>query len=515
MKLISKILYAILALIVLICALIVLCAVNPAVARTVSDVTRKIIPQKEALVDDSEDSSTIDVAAFVSTQESEEGTEEGDLSYDDYSEKRDLSDVVNDDVVEDYSNTDDDDPYKKLIDAGEEDSLFDDDYFDQFDDKSDYVVTEPVIYDITDESEAQEIIDNTGFGELGENEEFDSLYYPYYQMLKEDGKSLYKQIYANCNALIYEFKPVNECTPNQWMAAFDCVFYDHPELFWMSNRKYYEYDYSGKVIKVQLEFYKEIPDVEKAKISFNTAAQNILAGAANYTTDYEKEKYIHDVLVDKITYQFNSLDQSSFSSIPNDYTVCCGYAKAFQYLMQQLGVPTYFCVGWGGEMHAWNIIKLDDDYYNVDCTWDDTDPATYDFFNVTDRNNLMHSRMYQSRYLPPCNGTKYGGLEKEEINLSDYSVSSDKIYTDYNDYAADFLDIVANNYLTGEKDTDVKLVISQDLFMTWYMLNFDNMKSSGESDSQHYDEEEFSFTLGYERLSNGDYLITHIVHFKE
>lgn len=513
----SKILYFILAIIVLICLYIGLCAIKPEIAEPLKDIVADIEEKKKSNIDDSNEEMTIAASELLSDtieEAAEDNSEEDSLSYEDYDDKRNLDDVLDEEVLEEYTDSDEADPYKKIIDAGAEDSLFDDEYFDQFDDKSDYVVTEPIVYDITDEDEAQEIVDNTGFGELGENEEFDPLFYPYYQMLKDDGKDLYKQIYANSNAMIFEFKPVRECNPDQWMAAFDCVFYDHPELFWMSNRKFTEYDYSGKVIKVKLEFYKEIPNVEKAKIRFDADAKEILAGAASLSTDYDKEKYIHDALVNRIVYQGNPLDQSSYSSIPNDYTVCCGYAKAFQYLMQQLGVPTYFCVGWGGEMHAWNIIKLDDGYYNVDCTWDDMNPIVYDYFNVSDRDNLMHSRMYQSKYLPACNGGKYSGLEKSEVDLSSYDLAVDEVYDDIYDYNEAVLATVATDVLNGNFDSDFNLIISQRIFMDWYLANFEESYGGESSDTQYYNEENFELTMSFEHLASGDYLIHHRVHFK-
>lgn len=57
--------------------------------------------------------------------------------------------------------------------------------------------------------------------------------------------------------------------------------------------------------------------------------------------------------------------------------------------MQKLEIPTAFVVGYAGEAHAWNLIKLNGEYYNMVVTWDDPigNPATtyyYDCFNVTD-----------------------------------------------------------------------------------------------------------------------------------
>ena len=102
------------------------------------------------------------------------------------------------------------------------------------------------------------------------------------------------------------------------------------------------------------------------------------------------------------------MDQSAYSALVNGQSVCAGYARAFQYIMQQLGIPTYYCTGYSGENHAWNIVKLYNDYYNVDTTWDDTEPGTYNYFNKTDAEfNTTHIRRNLSINLPACTGTMY------------------------------------------------------------------------------------------------------------
>ncbi len=472
MKILAKILYGILALVILSCAFILMCSANPSLSKTVSEIIKKNMPVKEEVQEEAVEDFSIDFSALeASEEEKEEEPEEKQPDYSDYVDKRKPEDIIDTNTSEEYISPEEEDPYQKLVEAGNDDSLFDDEFFDKVKDKTDYVVTEPEVTDITDENEAQEIIDNTGVGETGENEEFDPLFYPYYHMLNERGKRLYKQIYANSNALIEEFKPVEDCTPGEFASSYNCCYYDHPELFWMDLNSYYETDYTGRVIKIGLKFYKEISDVESAKKTFNEAAEKILAGAEGLSTDYEKEKYIHDLLADKITYQFNSLDQSAYSSIPKDFTVCAGYARAFQYLMQQLGVPTYFTVGWGGEMHAWNIIKLEDDYYNVDVTWDDQDTIIYDFFNVSDRQNVMHTRMYESRYLPPCNGTKYSGLEKKETDLGEYNLASDEVFDDYNRYYEKVGELLNSDLEQSNEESEFNLLISKDIFMDWYLTN--------------------------------------------
>ncbi len=53
---------------------------------------------------------------------------------------------------------------------------------------------------------------------------------------------------------------------------------------------------------------------------------------------WEQEKYVHDRLASLITYSGeSSYNQTLYSALCQQETVCAGYAKAFQYLMTSLG----------------------------------------------------------------------------------------------------------------------------------------------------------------------------------
>ena len=76
-------------------------------------------------------------------------------------------------------------------------------------------------------------------------------------------------------------------------------------------------------------------------------------------------------------------------------------------------------------------MKLDDGYYNVDTTWDDTNPNTYDYFNCSDADySKNHVRRELSVYLPPCNGTKYRNLEENTQPEQDNN-TQDIVYVGY------------------------------------------------------------------------------------
>ncbi len=278
--------------------------------------------------------------------------------------------------------------------------------------KSGYAAFDPEIIELEDEGLARQAMNSVDYGELGDGLDFNAEFYPYYNMLSDDGKSLYRQIYANTISLNTAFRPIQQVSMDTMQMIILSVVFDHPELFWLDTTFYQEYDYQGVAVKLRLRYYDKIGDIPAANSQFIAAADAILAGAEGLSDNYAKELYIHNALADKLTYKHNPLDQSAYSAIVGNNTVCAGYAKAFQYLMQRLGIPTYLCAGYAGEMHAWNIIKLGDYYYNVDVTWDDQDPTVYDFYNLSDRDNYMHHRMYNSVYLPTCDeGTFIAALD--------------------------------------------------------------------------------------------------------
>ncbi len=254
-------------------------------------------------------------------------------------------------------------------------------------------------------------------GNTGDDLDFDPLYYPYYAMLGDKGKHLYRQIYANAMDLNGRFSPVERDLGTQgFKNVFASVVGDHPELFWLNTSYECLYDSHGQCAEVNLSFNRTAQDLEASRADFDANAEEILAGARGLENDYEKEKYVHNALIDRIEYNAGAeMNQSAYSALVNDSTVCAGYARAFQYLMQQLQVPCYYCTGYAGEDHAWNIVKLDKDFYNADVTWDDTEGGKYDYFNKSDGDyRSTHARTELAVYLPPCNGTEYSGLEHDD-----------------------------------------------------------------------------------------------------
>ena len=265
--------------------------------------------------------------------------------------------------------------------------------------------------------------------DIDETLTFDASFFPYYAMLEPGLKPLYEQIYVNAIEQVASFVPAVDVTLEELNTVFEAVFNDHPELVLLETGYSCMYLEDGTCVEITLE-YNDLMANEAGRLDYFNKAMELLQAADALGSDFEKEKYIHDTLAGMAEYDMNApYNQVAYSAIENGRTVCAGYARAFQLLMIELGIPCYYCTGYAGEDHAWNIIKLDGRYYNVDVTWDDTDPLTYDYFNKTDAEfSGTHVRTGLSVYLPACTGTLY---TSEAFNTITESVSqSDESQTD-------------------------------------------------------------------------------------
>lgn len=263
----------------------------------------------------------------------------------------------------------------------------------------------------------------TDTGITGDSLSFSSTYYPYYEMLSHKEKKVYKQIYANAKKYKKEFVPVESINSSELEKIFYAVNYDHPELFYLDTKYGYKYLEDDVCAQIILKYNNTIDNIDYSVSSFNSAAQSIINKANTYKSNYEKEKYVHDTLIEKVNYNLNSsLNQSAYSALVNNESVCAGYAKAFQYIMTKLGIPTYYVAGTGnGGEHAWNIVSLSDGFYNIDVTFDDT-TGTHKYFNLDDKSfSSNHTRADLSSNLPESYGTKFLGYRKVKGYISSSS----------------------------------------------------------------------------------------------
>jgi hypothetical protein len=156
-------------------------------------------------------------------------------------------------------------------------------------------------------------------------------------------------------------------------------------------------------------------------------------------TEYEKEMAIHDYIVLNCEYDYDNYlngcipmdSYEAYGVLINKTAVCSGYANATAILMNMAGLE---CKCINGNVstdgHAWNIIKIDGEYYQLDTTWDDPVPdrkgyVRHKYFNLNDESLWLDSGRTWYIEDTKCDGFKYNYsyfeyCKEKEIDIDDY-----------------------------------------------------------------------------------------------
>ena len=129
---------------------------------------------------------------------------------------------------------------------------------------------------------------------------------------------------------------------------------------------------------------------EETKQIFNAVDEklaSIYKLVNNSMTDEQKALVIHDYLVSHAEYDLNYKNYTSYGVLMDGRGVCQSYALAYMYILNHLGIETHL-VSSRSMNHAWNAVKMDGQYYNVDCTFDD---PIYDRFGQARHTYFLRS----------------------------------------------------------------------------------------------------------------------------
>ncbi|MBO9598595.1 MAG: hypothetical protein J7559_12365 [Cohnella sp.] len=153
-------------------------------------------------------------------------------------------------------------------------------------------------------------------------------------------------------------------------------------------------------------------------------------------SDIQKEKLLHDYIASQVTYDKSLRKYTAYEALTTGEAVCQGYALLTYRLMQEAGIPVHIVSGTVSTgLHAWNKVKLDGKWYNVDTTWDSQKQVVYSYFNVTDA-ALKRDHSWKQGSLPAAN-TDYREMLKAKIKGGDkYAIAYQAIMKDIGEQVA-------------------------------------------------------------------------------
>lgn len=192
------------------------------------------------------------------------------------------------------------------------------------------------------------------------------------------------------------------------------------------------------IVELKLQYQYPAEKVAAMRAETDIRAEEIIKNIINPDmSEYEKVLAIHDHVIKNARYDRLNADSNTvpaeeheaYGVLVNGIGVCDSYAKAVKLLLGKAGVQCLLVEGsklegtgklLGPVDHAWNIVKLDGEYYHLDATWDDVSEERdspeliYHHFNLNDK-EMQKTHVWDKSKYPPCTGTKYNYFEYNRL----------------------------------------------------------------------------------------------------
>ena len=206
--------------------------------------------------------------------------------------------------------------------------------------------------------------------EVAQSEEGHQEYY--FKQLTEEEQRVYRELLKGIRAREKEFY-LTISDDDSIDRSYHAVLKDHPEIFWVHNReKIYKTTYSDSDYCVFTPGYTYTDsEINEIQTAMEQSFQEVRALIPEDAGDYEKVRIVYTYVIDHTQYQTGDDDQSIAGVFWKKSAVCAGYAGAVQYLLERLDIPCIYVDGstkGSTEGHAWDIVKIGQEYYYVDAT---------------------------------------------------------------------------------------------------------------------------------------------------
>lgn len=243
--------------------------------------------------------------------------------------------------------------------------------------------------------------------------------------------------YTNPDVMVYE--SVADPSRGEWTKYSDeCTSQDYTFTMMASgtyNFRFHVMDIKAGVTYLRTNTYIQVSSSDYPSV--NSLIQSAVTQCNNDTdgSDYQKALWLHDWLLNQLEYDNTLKWSSAESALTRRLGTCQAYERAYAQLLSAAGIEnaetrdTY-------DGHTWNAMKLDGEWYQVDCTWDDSNDNWYNFdqrllyFGLTDELMAVAHPGHSNIYTVSGYGTRSTSLKNNYFVKSGEAQKWVELYRD-------------------------------------------------------------------------------------
>lgn len=274
----------------------------------------------------------------------------------------------------------------------------------------------------------------------------------YYNFLSDDQKRIYESIANGVKNFQSEFvvrdyvADDKDKFASEVSIAIEAFINDHPEVFYLESEysSYIISSFDGNIGYIRLNYTEDSIENVNQKIELMSQKIDEYLEGLDGLNEYEKELEIHD----RLSY---SVEYSHLEELPREYHtaegsllegvgVCDSFAKALQLIYSRAGIDSIIVLGsLDGNPHAWNMVKINNEWYHVDLTsshsiYEETGIVNHAYFNLDTESEKRFASLDSEELIPEAYQNTYNYYNYNELVIS----NDDDIYQRLSDICNKF-----------------------------------------------------------------------------